>query len=298
MKRPSFQFYPADWRKDTALQFCSLSARGLWVEIMCIAHECDPYGFLRVNGKPMTAAQIGRLVGISERECIKLLDELLEAGVFSKADDGAIYSRRMVRDEQLRAARAEGGKLGAEHGVKGASYGSKGGRPRKEITPQQTPLGDDGRGVIKPPIKPPPSSSSSTSVDISTDVDIKDKREKSPRFDAQAHLVSLGVDTQVANDWLSHRKAKKAAPTLTAIDGIIREAAKARIALSDALSLSCQRGWVGFEAEWITKDQGFVARPISGRQAAISNYAAQAAAARGDHEQSIRDITGEAVRVA
>ena len=37
---------------------------------------------------------------------------------------------------------------------------------------------------------------------------------------------------------------------------------------------------------------------ISGRQAAISNYAAQAAEARGEHEQSIRDITGEAVRVA
>jgi len=131
---------------------------------------------------------------------------------------------------------------------------------------------------------------------ISTDVDIKEKR--APRFDAQAHLSSLGVDQQVAKDWLAHRKAKKATPTMTAIDGIVREAAKARIALSDALSLSCQRGWVGFEAGWITKDQGFAARPINGRQAAISNYAAQAAAARGDHEQSIRDITGEAVRVA
>jgi len=83
----------------------------------------------------------------------------------------------------------------------------------------------------------------------------KPKEKRAPRFDAQAHLVGLGVDAQVANDWLSHRKAKKAAPTLTAIGGIIREAAKARIALSDALSLSCQRGWVGFEADWIAKDQ-------------------------------------------
>lgn len=133
---------------------------------------------------------------------------------------------------------------------------------------------------------------------ISTDVDIKEKEKRAPRFDAHAHLSSLGVDQQVAKDWLAHRKAKKATPTMTAIDGIVREAAKARIALSDALSLSCQRGWVGFEAGWITKEQGFAARPINGRQAAISNYAAQAAAARGDHEQSIRDITGEAVRVA
>ena len=92
-------------------------------------------------------------------------------------------------------------------------------------------------------------------VVISTNVDIKDKREKSPRFDAQAHLLSLGVDSQIANDWIAHRKAKKATPTLTAIVGIVREAEKARISLSDALSISCQRGWVGFEADWIAKDQ-------------------------------------------
>lgn len=166
MRRPAFQFYPADWRNDTSLQFCSLSARGLWIEMMCIAHDCVPYGYLRINGKPMTPAQIGRLVGISERECTKLLDELFEAGVPSRAEDGAIYSRRMVRDEQLRAIRAEGGKGGAEHGSKGGIHGAKGGRPRKEITPQETPLSEDARGVIKPSIKPPPSSSSSSSSSV------------------------------------------------------------------------------------------------------------------------------------
>ena len=163
MRRPSFQFYPADWRNDTGLRLCSLAARGLWVEMMCIAHECEPYGYLRANGNPMTAAQIGRLTGISERECSKLLDELFDAGVPSQTVDGTIYSRRMVRDEQLRLVRAEGGKSGAAHGVKGGIYGANGGRPRKETTPQETPLGNEARGVIDPPLKPPPSSSSSTS---------------------------------------------------------------------------------------------------------------------------------------
>lgn len=167
MKRPSFQFYPADWRKDTALQFCSLAARGLWVEMMCIAHECDPYGYLRVNGKPMTTAQIARLAGIGERECNKLLQELFEAGVPSTGGDGAIYSRRMVRDETVREKRAAGGNKGAEFGSKGASFGSKGGRPAKQKPPEETPLDTNVRGVsdhtIKPPIKPPPSSSSSSS---------------------------------------------------------------------------------------------------------------------------------------
>jgi len=164
MKRPSFQFYPSDWRKDTALQFCSLAARGLWVEMMCIAHECEPYGHLVVNGKAMTAAQIGRLAGVSEKDCKKLLAELFDAGVPSQTIEGVIYSRRMVRDEEVRNKRASGGQFGAEHGEKGASFGSKGGRPSKHKTTEETPLCESGRGVFEPPKEPPPSSSSSTSV--------------------------------------------------------------------------------------------------------------------------------------
>lgn len=163
MKRPAFQFYPSDWRTDTALQFCSLAARGLWVEMMCIAHECDPYGHLVVNGRPMTVSQIGRLVGISEKECRKLLAELFDAGVPSRTEEGTIYSRRMVRDEEIRNKRAAGGAAGADHGKKGASHGSKGGRPVKKEAQEETPLGENGRGVSEPPKEPPPSSSSSSS---------------------------------------------------------------------------------------------------------------------------------------
>ena len=91
-------------------------------------------------------------------------------------------------------------------------------------------------------------------VDTDTDIDkeVKTKEARAPRFDAQAHLVDLGVDASVSADWLSHRKAKKATVTKTVIDGIKSEAAKARIALSDALAMCCQRGWVGFKAEWMT----------------------------------------------
>lgn len=151
MKRPAFQFYPADWRKDPALSICSLAARGLWIELMCIMHEADEYGTLKVNGKGMTLQQIARMVGESPATTKKLLDELDDAGVFSRTNDGAIYSRRMIRDENLRAIRAAGGQAGKSFGQLGAEHGKKGGRPRKET------------GVKKPPLEPPPSSSSSSS---------------------------------------------------------------------------------------------------------------------------------------
>ncbi|MDR0250681.1 MAG: hypothetical protein LBI35_05155 [Burkholderiales bacterium] len=170
MKRPAFQFYPADWRKDSALQICSIAARGLWIEVMCIMHESDQYGHLSINGKPMSSKQLARLVGESENVVDGLLAELEDAGVFSRTEEGCIFSRRMVNDESLRNVRAVGGKDGAEHGSKGGNHGAKGGRPKREegglnnppSAKNETPLDEENT----PPLKPPPSSSSSTSVGI------------------------------------------------------------------------------------------------------------------------------------
>ena len=171
MKRPSFQFYPADWRKDAALQSCSIAAQGLWVNMLCIAHECEPYGHLTINGKAMSAAQIGRLVGLGGKDSELLLRELADAGVSATSEAGIIYSRRMVRDEATREKRAKGGYLGADHGDKGGGHGAKGGRPKLSTRP----VIDDVEGGInnppsearsankEPPNKPPPSSSSSSS---------------------------------------------------------------------------------------------------------------------------------------
>jgi hypothetical protein len=101
-KRPSFQFYPADWRKDAELQSCGIAARGLWHEMMCLAHECEPYGHLAVNSRPMSHEQISRLCGVTMKEFRVLYAELDRAGVPSKTNDGVIYSRRMDRDEKER----------------------------------------------------------------------------------------------------------------------------------------------------------------------------------------------------
>lgn len=163
MKRPSFQFYPADWRKDAELQSCSIAARGLWVEMLCIMHESSLYGHLAINGKPMTAAQLARLVGESEKTIKALLEELEGAGVFSTSCEGCIFSRRMVKDEEVRNIKAEAGKGGKEFGVLGAEHGKKGGRPKKDRGDIKTPHITPHQEEIKTPEEPPPSSSSSSS---------------------------------------------------------------------------------------------------------------------------------------
>ena len=60
-----------------------------------------------------------------------------------------------------------------------------------------------------------------------------------------------GVTDIVWQDWLTLRKAKKAAVTQTALNGIIKEAGKAGISLQAALETCCARGWTGFKAEWL-----------------------------------------------
>lgn len=163
VKRPASQYYWGDWWKDKALHSCSQPARGLWHEMNCLMHEGEPYGHLTVNGKPMTTAQLANLCRISASKAKTLVEELEGAGVFSRAADGAIYSRRMVRDELLRETRAEAGRQngikGKEFGALGAEHGAKGGRPRTTENPGETPPPEPRE---KPPQNPHPSSSSSS----------------------------------------------------------------------------------------------------------------------------------------
>lgn len=114
VRRPAFQFYPADWRKAPELQACGLAARGLWMEMLCIMHEAEPYGHLCVNSGAIDERQLARLVGETPARVKGLLAELERTGVFSRRD-GMIYSRRMVRDERNRQVRGAGGAKSLDH---------------------------------------------------------------------------------------------------------------------------------------------------------------------------------------
>lgn len=108
-KRPAFQWYPGDAQRDTALRSCSLEARGLWREMLDLMHDGEPYGYLTAGGQQIDNAGLAGLVGVTARRCAALVAELEGRKVFSRTDDGVIFSRRMVRDEHHRNVRAAGG---------------------------------------------------------------------------------------------------------------------------------------------------------------------------------------------
>lgn len=112
MKNTDLRLRERDWRGNMALQSTSCAARGLWVEMLWLMQQGTPYGYLAINGKGIRPGMLARLVAADVEVVTVALAELEDAGLFQRADDGTIYSAQMVRDEEIRAKRAAGGKKG------------------------------------------------------------------------------------------------------------------------------------------------------------------------------------------
>lgn len=65
-----------------------------------------------------------------------------------------------------------------------------------------------------------------------------------------------GVSQEVWQEFIAHRKTKKAKVTQIVVDGIVKEAQKAGWSLEDALKETIVRNWQSFKAEWVDKKHG------------------------------------------
>jgi hypothetical protein len=104
------KFYWQDWHGEPTLEMCSLAARGLWMELLCLAHTGAPYGHVTLGGEPATTKQISKYARTSEKEVAALIAELERFKVFDRTDSGVIFSRRMVSDGHKSEEGAEAAK--------------------------------------------------------------------------------------------------------------------------------------------------------------------------------------------
>jgi len=113
MKAPAFQFYPADWRKDPAVQALDFFSRGVWIEVLCLMHESNERGVLLLNGIPMPESALANILGLDKQNLEDALSKIKAYGVAKiRQSDGALYSKRMVDDEKLTQVRREAGNKG------------------------------------------------------------------------------------------------------------------------------------------------------------------------------------------
>jgi len=173
MKRPAFQFYPADWRNNAKLRRCSEAARGAWIDILCLLHDFDEYGVCR-----WPLADLARAANIPMR----LVKELVEKNVLKGGDKDAEpyiytprhagkdgepvtlvtnnggpiwYCSRFVRDEYIRQKRGQTTRFDDENNPQKQPP-----KTQPKVTPKP-PFGDglgDGStststSSIKPPLK-------------------------------------------------------------------------------------------------------------------------------------------------
>ena len=71
-----------------------------------------------------------------------------------------------------------------------------------------------------------------------------------PKFNFKSELLSLGVDSEVLQDWLTVRKKKKASNTKTALKSLIAEITKSGLMINDAIEYAASKSWSGFKADW------------------------------------------------
>lgn len=87
---------------------------------------------------------------------------------------------------------------------------------------------------------------------IDTDADKKQIQIQSNK--ATVVATPVGVSDSVWQEFVSHRKSKKARVTQLVIDGIQKEASIAGWSLEDALKETIVRNWQSFKADWV-KDE-------------------------------------------
>lgn len=101
--------------------------------MLLLMFESSRRGYLQqANGTPTSPEQLSRMTGCDRDEAAHLLQELDDAGVFSRTDNGVIYSRRMTRDERKRTLCSEAGKRGGGNPTfKGPDKGSDKGKTQR-----------------------------------------------------------------------------------------------------------------------------------------------------------------------
>ena len=94
------------------MRACDPLARYVWMEMLGLMHEAEPYGHLISGNRAMALDVLSRVIGVSSGDVKRAVKQLEDHGVFSRTDQGVIYSRRMVRDKKRAEIARGNGELG------------------------------------------------------------------------------------------------------------------------------------------------------------------------------------------
>lgn len=110
----STAWFWSDWAGDPAVRSLTPAERGLWIDLICLASDGVPQGFVSdARGDPVAIEEIARFANCSVAEASSLIDGILRKGAASRDRSGRLFCRRTVRDYELSVKRRRAGHLGA-----------------------------------------------------------------------------------------------------------------------------------------------------------------------------------------
>ena len=159
-----------------------------------------------------------RLWRIDESKLIEVLSLLGEIGA-TENTDGCIWIPSVEQRLSKTKSRRENSR----------NNGKKGGRPPK-INPKETQ-------------KKPSGFTTETTTETTTE-----------KFSFIKSLIDLGVEEQVAKDWLTVRKTKKASNTETAFTQIKNQIKNSGRSANECITIAVENSWKGFKVDWLNDE--------------------------------------------
>ena len=189
----------------------------------------------------LSISQIQKFTGIRKEETVqKAINELVKLGLIGK------QSRIGLPNEYFLTSDPK----------KGVTPPPKNGGPPENGVPPK-------KGVTPPPkngVGPPPKNGGHINTkykkQISTNVDINTAHEKTAKKPTKheadlALLAEHGIAGQIAEDFLTIRKAKRQPLTETAMKLLAADAEKCGMTALQAVEYAIGNGWGSFRAEWL-----------------------------------------------
>lgn len=93
-----------------------------------------------------------------------------------------------------------------------------------------------------------------TETENITENENENKNGVQKKFNAKDALLKMGVDSNLADEWLKVRKNKRCTNTRTSFLQIWREIKKTELTAQDCIRIAIENSWAGFKADWLTND--------------------------------------------
>lgn len=106
---PFYRLFTKDWLHST--RALSAAGKGVLIDVVCLAADCDRRGFLHTDGRPWTQADILKRLTGDPKTNQQALKEVIDEKYLIE-QDGVLNYPPMVKDAQLTAVRAEAGSKG------------------------------------------------------------------------------------------------------------------------------------------------------------------------------------------